>query len=187
MAFGLSSGNYSADVAPLYPSQIHSLEPRSTFFARQPAMLSPADINLHLHTEIPVTRMMGIEVVDFCRTHAHSTAPLEANINHQKSAFGGSIATLGIVTGFVVVWGNLKIHDLKAELVIQHSETEFSKPALASIVAESRSLSDEAIGEFIASFERTGRAQIQVTTDIFSDGKLIAKNRGTFVALTNKT
>jgi len=187
MAFRLSSGNCSADVAPLHPKQTHLLQSRNPFFARQPAMLSPADINLHLHTEIPVTRMMGIEVVDFCRTHAHSTAPLEANINHQKSAFGGSIATLGIVTGFVVVWGNLKIHDLKAELVIQHSETEFSKPALASIVAESRSLSDEAIGEFIASFERTGRAQIQVTTDIFSDGKLIAKNRGTFVALTNKT
>lgn len=149
-------------------------------------MLSPAEINLHLHTQIPITRTMGIEIVDICASSVRSTAPLEANINHQKSAFGGSIATLGIVTGFVIVWVNLKLNDRRAELVIQHSETEFSKPALGEMVAESRSLSEAAMAEFISSLERTGKAQIQITSDIFSEGKLVATNTGTFVALNQE-
>lgn len=149
-------------------------------------MLSPAEINLHLHTQIPITRTMGIEILDICASNVRSTAPLEANINHQESAFGGSIATLGIVTGFVIVWANLKLNELEAELVIQHSETEFSKPALGKMVAESRSLSEAAMVEFISSLERTGKAQMQVTSDIFSEGKLVATNRGTFVALDHE-
>ena len=70
--------------------------------------------------------------------------------------------------------------------MIQHNETEFSKPAIGEMVAESRSLSEAAMAEFISSLERTGKAQIQITSDIFSEGKLVATNTGTFVALNQE-
>lgn len=149
-------------------------------------MLTIAEINEHLHTQIPITRSMGIKVVKFCATAVHTSAPLEANINHQESAFGGSIATLGIITGFVAIWGYLKLQAKEAELVIQHSETEFSKPALGPMLAESRNLSEMAMKEFVASLESTGKSRILVTSDIFSEGKLVATNTGTFVALNQE-
>jgi len=141
------------------------------------------EINTHLHVQIPMTRQMGIVVTDFSAEGVVATAPLEANINHQQSAFGGSIAALGIVTGFVAIWGNLKSRGLETELVIQHSETDFSKPALSNMEARSRPLSDAALDAFTTTLAGRGRAQIMVTSDIFSDGKLIASNRGTFVAI----
>ena len=68
--------------------------------------------------------------------------------------------------------------------MIQHSETDFSKPALGDMEARSRTLSDLQIKEFTKTLAQNGRARILVTSDIFSEGKLIASNTGTFVAIT---
>ena len=141
------------------------------------------EINKHLHEQIPMTDQMGILVKDFSAEGVVATAPLSANINHQQSAFGGSIVALRIVTGFVAIWGNLKLRAIRAELVIQHSETDFSKPALGDMEARSRTLSNTALDSFTSSLASTGKARILVTSDIFSDGKLIASNTGTFVAI----
>ena len=145
------------------------------------------EITTHLHTQIPMTRQMGILVTRFDETEVETAAPLEANINHQQSAFGGSIAALGIVTGFVAIWGNLQSRGIQAELVIQHSETDFSKPALGDMEARSRTLSSTAMEEFTKTLEKNGRARILVTSDIFAQGKLIASNTGTFVAITDNS
>ena len=141
------------------------------------------EINQHLHEQIPMTSQMGIHVQSFSSEGVIATAPLEANINHQQSAFGGSIAALGIVTGFVAIWGNLKLRTISAELVIQHSETEFSKPGLGDMESRSRTISDNALESFTNLLTENGTARILVTSDIFSDGKLIASNTGTFVAI----
>ena len=141
------------------------------------------EINQHLHEQIPMTLQMGILVQRFSSEGVIATAPLKANINHQQSAFGGSIAALGIVTGFVAIWGNLQIRSVSAELVIQHSETEFSKPGLGDMEARSRAISENALESFTTTLIGNGTARILVTTDIFSDRKLIASNTGTFVAI----
>ena len=143
------------------------------------------EINQHLHSQIPMTLQMGILVQRFSNEGVIATAPLQANINHQQSAFGGSIAALGIVTGFVAIWGNLQTRTISAELVIQHSETEFSKPGLGDMEARSRALSQSALESFMATLNSNGTARILVTTDIFSDSKLIASNTGTFVAISD--
>ena len=144
------------------------------------------EINQHLHAQIPMTSQMGILVKSFSTDEVIATAPLAANINHQQSAFGGSIAALGIVTGFVAIWGNLKLRKIQAELVIQHSETDFSKPALGDMESRSRQLSHAALESFTTALANSGRARILVTSDIFSDDKLIASNTGTFVAISEK-
>lgn len=149
-------------------------------------MPTAEEINQHLHQQIPMTRQMGILVQSFSTEGVIATAPLEVNINHQQSVFGGSIAALGIVTGFVAIWGNLKLQSIPAELVIQHSETDFSKPGLGDMEARSRKISDTALESFTTSLANSGRARILVTSDIFSGGKLIASNTGTFVAIAKK-
>ena len=149
-------------------------------------MPTAEEINQHLHQQIPMTRQMGILVQSFSTEGVIATAPLEVNINHQQSVFGGSIAALGIVTGFVAIWGNLKLRAIPAELVIQHSETDFSKPGLGDMEARSRKISDTALKSFTTALASAGRARILVTSDIFSGGKLIASNTGTFVAIAKK-
>ena len=148
--------------------------------------LTVDEINEHLHRQIPMTLQMGILVQRFAKEGVIASAPLEANINHQQSAFGGSIAALGIVTGFVAIWGNLRMHAIPAELVIQHSETEFSKPGLGDMEARSRMISEAALESFTSALTDSRTARILVTSDIFSAGKLIASNTGTFVAIAEK-
>ena len=87
------------------------------------------------------------------------------------------------MTGFVAIWGNLQMRSIHAELVIQHSETEFSKPGLGDMEARSRALSESGLESFTTTLNCNGTARILVTTDIFSDSKLIASNTGTFVAI----
>ena len=146
-------------------------------------MLTPAELTTYIREQIPITVAMGVEIVEFSGNAVRASAPLEANINHQESAFGGSIDTLGILTGFVALVATLKQHGQSVHLVIQHSETEFSKPAVADMQSESRPISDAALKEFLGSLQRSGQARMLVTSDLFSEGRLIAKNTSTFVGV----
>ena len=150
-------------------------------------MLTPTELTMYIHEQIPITAAMGIEIIEFSGNSVRASAPLAANINHQDSAFGGSIATLGILTGFVALSATLKEHGESVHLVIQHSETEFSKPAVGAMQSESRPISDATLKEFLGSLQRSGRARTLITSDIFSEGRLIAKNTGTYVAVVEKS
>ena len=54
-----------------------------------------------LHSEIPLTREIGIEVVDYTGDSLTLKAPLEKNINHKCTAFGGSLYSVSVLSG----WG----------------------------------------------------------------------------------
>ena len=54
--------------------------------------------------------------------------PLQPNLNHRKTAFGGSIATMGIIASWTLVWLKLKDCGLDHRIVIQNSSTSYLTP-----------------------------------------------------------
>jgi len=155
----------------------------ATDLDRRTSDLDSHEITRYLHEQIPITAAMEIEVAEFSGPSVRVTAPLAANLNHQQSAFGGSISTVGIVAGWAVLWGNFRIRSLPINLVIAHTETEMGRPACGDLVAVTRPLGDKAISELLLALEQFGKARTNVTADIFCQDQLVAKSTGTFVAL----
>lgn len=61
-----------------------------------------------LHSKIPITRAMGMRVEDYDSERLVLSAPLDANVNHLGTAFGASLNVLAVLSGYGLLWLELK-------------------------------------------------------------------------------
>lgn len=136
----------------------------------------------YLHQHIPLTAALAarVEICELQRVRI--SAPLRPNLNHRNTAFGGSLATLGILSGWTLLHFALREQGIEARLVIQKSECEFTLPVADEFVAESL-LPEPEWTRFIATLAKRKRARITVRSEISAEGKLAVKSSGTFVAM----
>jgi thioesterase domain-containing protein len=57
-----------------------------------------------LYSEIPLTKAIGIEVCEFTGLSLTLKAPLEKNINHKCTAFGGSLYSVAVLSGWGLIY-----------------------------------------------------------------------------------
>jgi thioesterase domain-containing protein len=89
-----------------------------------------------LHTLIPISSHMGIKVVSYDGETLILEAPLENNINHQQSAFGGSLFSVAALTGWSLVQLKLSELGIEANTVIAGGEVSYDLPVLSQIRCE---------------------------------------------------
>lgn len=119
-----------------------------------------------LHNEIPITRRIGIQVEQCDVDRIVLTAPLEPNINHKCTAFGGSLYSVAVLTGWSFVYSNMKLHDLSGHIVIQHSEVDYIAPVDGQIRAECVMQDQDELFRFIKTYKRKGRARIKLQVKV---------------------
>lgn len=140
-------------------------------------------INDYLHEHIPITGPMGIAVTGYDGRSVTLSAPLSANLNHRRTAFGGSVSTLGILAGWVLLHLRLRDREPVPRLVIQHSETDFLEPIQADFLAVCRMRGTAAWERFERTLNRAGRARLALEADIIADGRSAGRHRGEYVAI----
>jgi thioesterase domain-containing protein len=123
-----------------------------------------------LHTAIPLTREIGIEVVDYTGDSLTLKAPLEKNINHKCTAFGGSLYSVSVLSGWGLIYLLLKQHNLSGHIVIQESHTKFLKPVVSNLTAKCAFESEEQRERFIRMYRRKGLARIQLESRMLANG-----------------
>jgi thioesterase domain-containing protein len=137
----------------------------------------------YLHEHIPITKEMGI-VVTACSDDAVTlTAALQPNLNHRCTAFGGSIATLGILAGWSMLYLRLQNNDPFPRIVIQHSETDFISAIESDFSARCCSPPAGDWLRFKKTLQRKHRARIKLVSEIIAAGKPAARHAGDFVAI----
>jgi thioesterase domain-containing protein len=132
-----------------------------------------------LHSKIPITRALGVRVEEYDGQRLVLGAPLQANINHLGTAFGGSLHALAVLSGYGLLWLELKETD--CHIVIRESTIYYDRPVRDEIRAVC--LRPETVEEFKRSFQQKGKARITLSAIIEDDGKTAVRFRGTFVAL----
>ena len=89
-----------------------------------------------LHHDIPLTRDMGLKVLDWHEQQLRLHLPLEANVNHKSTMFGGSLYCGAVLAG----WGWLHLR-LKEEgiddghIVIQEGQISYPLPVTGDAIA----------------------------------------------------
>ena len=144
--------------------------------------MTPDALTDYLHSHIPLTRAIGARVRSCAQGRVSISAPLAPNLNHRNTAFGGSLATLGILSGWTVLHCALREHGIEARVVVQKHDCDFLEPVADEFTAES-ALSPEQWQRFVATLKRYQRARISVTSEIRAGGTLVVKSTGTFVGL----
>jgi thioesterase domain-containing protein len=125
---------------------------------------SGAELEAVIHRLIPISTAMGVRVKSFDGSSLELTAPLESNINHQSSAFGGSLTAISALTGWGLVQLQLGRLGLIGNTVVSHSEATFLKPVRSELLCRSRV--PDSIDNFEHDLTALGRADLLLLTEI---------------------
>ncbi len=134
-----------------------------------------------LRTKIPITRAMGVKVEAYDGERLILSAPLEANVNHLGTAFGGSLHALAVLSGYGLLW--LELKDAECHIVIRKSSISYERPVRGELRATCVRPDRQALEEFKQTFQQKGRARIALTATIEDQGETAVRFEGIFVAM----
>jgi thioesterase domain-containing protein len=136
-----------------------------------------------LARELPLSTALGVEIdaLDAQARAVSLRAPLAPNRNPHGTAFGGSLATLALLAGWVLVHRALAAEEIAAQLVVQHTECDYLVPARGALQA-SAALDEDAWRRFTAALRDKGRARIEVAVTVESEGQQVVAFRARLAA-----
>jgi thioesterase domain-containing protein len=145
--------------------------------------MSPSELEHYLHAQIPLSRAMGVTVVSVDPDNVVLQAPLEPNINHHETVFGGSATALALLAGWSLLHARLSAQGIPNRLVIQRHTMEYEHPIAGAFTARSQLERPQEWSRFTAILARRGRARISVGSVLGQAGQPVGRLTGEFVAL----
>jgi thioesterase domain-containing protein len=132
--------------------------------------------------EFALARHIGIEVESADDAVVVLRAPLAPNANYKGTAFGGSLYSVAVLTGWAWVTRYLAARGLSADAVIQESTVRFLVPVEGELRASATAPAVEQIDKFRKMLQRAGRGRIRLRVDIHYDQTLATLFEGVFAA-----
>jgi thioesterase domain-containing protein len=150
-----------------------------------PAPMGAAALTDFLRAEIPLTAALDVTVERYEPGLIRIAVPLAPNRNYRGVGFGGSLATLAIVTAWALVRQSALEAGIDAHPVVQRSDCEFLKPARSGFTAVSRLPDAAEWARFLGALREKGRARVDIDTEIESDGVCVLRQRARFFAMVD--
>lgn len=135
-----------------------------------------------LHEEIPLTKVMGIEITDYNDKELVTKAPLDININDKGTAFGGSLSTMTIISSWSLSWliSQELGFDSKNIVVIENTNS-YKAPVTREILCYTQKPSKEEIQTLKDKLEKKGSASLKITSKIIENEKTCVEFHGIYV------
>ncbi|HMH28411.1 MAG TPA: YiiD C-terminal domain-containing protein [Steroidobacteraceae bacterium] len=149
----------------------------------QPASAFGADyLQERIDREIVLARPMGVIVESADDLSLVLRAPLAPNANHKGTAFGGSLYSLAVLTGWAWLTRFLATRKLDAEAVIQESSMRFLKPVRGEMRACLEIPAAADIDKFQKMLVRADRGRIRLQVKMHEGSALATIFDGLFAA-----
>jgi thioesterase domain-containing protein len=150
-----------------------------------PDSLSPSALEAFLHAKIPLTKAMGLRVIETGPTQLVLEAPLEPNINHFGSVFGGALHALPTLACYAALWTLLREGGIDGHVVVKKSAAQYRQPVNATFRASCQRPPSEVAAAFMADLRRNKKARMDLESVILgTNGKPAVEFQGSFVAIT---
>ena len=144
--------------------------------------MNPAELERYLHEHIPLSQAMGVSVVRGDHDGVELAAPLQPNLNHHRTAFGGSIASLAILSAWTYLHLRLRSVVPGSLLVIQKSDFTYLKPVEGDFTAFCSAPSEPEWERFVKIFNRKGKARLTLHAELVYGGEVTGRFEGDYVA-----
>lgn len=141
-----------------------------------------AALEEYLHQQIPLSAAMKVAVYSAGLDSVVLTAPLEPNVNHKSTAFGGSLSTLGILAAWSLVHIRLLHEGVRCEVVIQSNHMEYDRPVTGDFTARSCLANAASWPLFMKTLRRRRLARVEVSSELASNQQVVGRLGGRFVA-----
>lgn len=173
--------NYSSYVFNTEMDSEEFKDPNEPDFTTNSLSLSKEEVQDYLHDNIPMTRNMGIEVQSLSTNEVKLRAPISLNVNHMRSAFGGSVDSLFLTAGWTYI-RLLTDHFEPLPLIVgSKAQTTYQRPITRDFSARIVIPSKKEVKKFLKEYEKNGRANISLDAVIEDNGKTYAVFTGDYV------
>jgi thioesterase domain-containing protein len=147
--------------------------------------LTPAEIQSFLHARIPLTIALGVTVVTADSAGVTLRAPLAPNVNHQMTAFAGSLASLGLLAGWVWLVLALRERHPDASVVIRRSTIEYLAPVSRDLEATCTGPASGLWAPFERALRERGRGRLKLEASVLApSGEVAMQSSGEYAART---
>lgn len=136
-----------------------------------------------LATEIPLTQHLGLEVVGHDARGLTLAAPLSKNVNHEGTAFAGSVNAVAALAGWGWVWLTLRRSGHEGHVVLQDSTIQYLRPITMDFTARCLPAEDTEVERLVAGMTGHRRGRVALAVEVRSGASLVATFRGRYVAL----
>jgi len=137
------------------------------------------------HELIPISKAMGVRVVSYTGDSLTTTAPLDPNINHQHSAFGGSLFSLAAMSGWGILQMKLSELLLDCNTVVMDGEVSYQSPVYDDLECTVRL--PENADDLFAELKAKGTVRIELVATFEANGKLAMQMKGRYHLKRRKT
>jgi len=148
--------------------------------------MTNAEFQKYLHEHIPITEAMGVSVKKLDDKGIVLQAPIDKNINHRDSAFGGSICSLLVMSSWSQLYHLLKKHGIQGTIVAQKCEVSFIRPILVDFETTNTDISIKEEQKFIDMLKKFKKSRIKMRSSIQKDGEKLATFEGIFVVIGSR-
>ncbi|MCT7552816.1 thioesterase domain-containing protein [Aliarcobacter butzleri] len=135
-----------------------------------------------LHNEIPLTKFMDLKIAKYDEKELITIAPLNTNINDKGTAFGGSLATLTIISGWSICWLISKELEINSEnIVVIKNEHSYRKPVTKELICHTKRPTKDEIENLKNKLLLKKSASIKISSQIIEDGEICVDFTGYYV------
>ena len=141
----------------------------------------------YLYEKIPQVKSMEVEVDDVTSDSLTVSAPLEPNINHRDSVFGGSASSISILSAWAFLHQKLASEGISTTLVIQKNTMTYDIPITGKFSVTAKLSNRNDWEKFVTMLKRKGKSRINVSSNLNYADKNAGQFEGTFVAVGCKS
>jgi thioesterase domain-containing protein len=134
-----------------------------------------------MHEHIPLSKAMGVEVVEATGARVTLSAPLAPNINHRETVFGGSASAVALLSAWALLYLRLKHAGFDSRVVVQRNTMSYDRPIRGDFTATA-TVADADWRKFIDMLKRKGRARIAAGATVYCNEETVGRLDGEFVA-----
>lgn len=140
------------------------------------------DLQDYLHQHIPLSASIGVTVAQLAQHSLTLTAPLEPNINHRETVFGGSACAVAILSAWSLIHIQMKKNpQITPRIVIQKNSIHYLKPIVSNFQATCSLPEVEVWNRFIKGVERKGRGRVELDCILSCNGDKVGYFTGQYV------
>ena len=126
---------------------------------------------------IPISEQMGIKIFQFSGRTLETRASLVKNINPHNSMFAGSIYSQAVLTGWGMIYLQMRERDLEGAIVLGEGNMRYGRP----VTHKPRALCNiETVQDKLHMLKVGRKAQVQLQVDIYDDYQQCGVFRGEY-------
>jgi thioesterase domain-containing protein len=153
----------------------------------EPEMITIGSLQKYLHERIPISKAMGVEVLEATLNGVKLAAPLSPNINHRETVFGGSASAVAILSAWSLLYLRLKNENINCRIVIQRNTITYEHPITDMFSASSVVCDPSVWLKFIITLKRKNRARVKINSILHCNDRKVGEFGGDFVAIASQT